>query len=121
MGDPIQTLMRTFRVNSSLFDETFGVVEAREPSEVLAERFGLVIAGLQTQINRKGYDFLIGSTKLHRGIPERVLVVDHRAPFCLDDEYRAKLDSDFLESARGLNLPYEAEETFIDMSRRRLG
>lgn len=112
-----QIAIRSFCLNKARLDEQFGKTDEPESIETQAPRFRLVHAGLGKEVVDAGYSLFCGRT-LYRGLPERVLVVDNNAPFCFSKDYEEKVDDILLNAARNLNLPYEPENTFINMALR---
>ena len=114
------TVIRAFKLNQESLDQSLGRVETKEPPKVLSSRIEKVVGPLEDRLKKKGYEFFVSTTKLYRGLPERVLVLDPNAPFMPDEGYDDKVDNDFLEVARELELPYEPEDRFIDYGIRSL-
>ena len=116
-----QTIIRTFRLNKDSLDQTLGEAETEETPEILAPRLSAFVGAVPKAMKRKGYEFMVGTNGLYRGMPERVMAIDHNAPFMVPKEYWEKSDRDFLEVAEQFELPYEPEDRFVDYAKRRLG
>ena len=123
--EPTQTVMRSFKLNKESLDSLVGPSTPRQKDQPLSledvKRFGLIAGKLQNKVNAKGYQMFTSFPEgVYRGAPETIIVVDSNAPFFFDDKYPQKLDYDFLEITKELKLPYEPQDTLIDMSKRTL-
>jgi len=106
------TIVRSFCLNKKSLDEQLKKTETGDSWEERYNRVSLVTKNLQKKINEKGY-ILFSGTKNYMGLPQTLLVIDNKS----NRKYDKRLENEFLESAKALNLPYEPEDRFIDWSR----
>lgn len=119
MDIPIHTAIRTYKLNRKSLDAKVEpkISNPQEPIKEDVARYRSVIYKLPKEMKTRGFETYISYNCTYRGLPERVLIVDKKAPF--SEDWANEVDTIFQETAGKLRLSYyEPEDIFIDTLKR---